>query len=37
MSIWDRAFLEALYTTSQTDRHPRTEIARSMVNDFMGR
>jgi hypothetical protein len=37
MSIWDRAFLKALYTTSQTDRHQRTEIARSMVNDFMGR
>ena len=37
MSIWDRAFLKALYETSQTDRHQRTEVARSMVNDFMGR
>jgi hypothetical protein len=37
LSIWDRAFLKALYTTSQTDRHQRTEIARSMVDDFMGR
>ena len=36
LSIWDRAFLKALYQTSQTDRHQRTEIARSMVNDFMG-
>jgi len=35
LSIWDRAFLKALYTTSQTDRHQRNEIARSMVNDFM--
>jgi hypothetical protein len=35
MSIWDRAFLAPLYRTSQTDRHQRTEIARSMVNDFM--
>jgi hypothetical protein len=35
MSIWDRAFLTSLYRTSQTDRHQRTEIARSMVNDFM--
>jgi hypothetical protein len=37
MSVWDRAFLKALYGTSQTDRHQRTEVARSMVNDFMGR
>jgi len=37
MSIWDRAFLKALYETSHTDRHQRTEIARSMVDDFMGR
>jgi hypothetical protein len=37
MSIWDRAFLKALYTSSQTDRHQRTEIARSMVNAFMSR
>jgi hypothetical protein len=36
LSIWDRAFLKALYQTSQTDRHQRTEIARSMVHDFMG-
>jgi hypothetical protein len=37
LSIWDRAFLKALYQTSQTDRHQRTQIARSMVSDFMGR
>jgi hypothetical protein len=37
MSIWDRAFLKALYETSHTDRHQRTEIARHMVRDFMGR
>jgi hypothetical protein len=37
MSIWDRAFLKALYSTSQVDRHQRTEIARAMVNDFMAR
>jgi hypothetical protein len=37
LSIWDRAFLKALYTTSQVDRHQRTEIARAMVNDFMAR
>jgi hypothetical protein len=37
LSIWDRAFLKALYQTAQADRHQRTEIARSMVNDFMGR
>lgn len=37
LSIWDRAFLKALYSTSQDDRHQRTEIARSMVNDFMAR
>lgn len=37
MSLWDRAFLKALYETSQDDRHQRTEIARSMVDDFMGR
>jgi hypothetical protein len=37
MSIWDRAFLKALYSTSQVDRHQRTEIARAMVSDFMSR
>jgi hypothetical protein len=37
MSIWDRAFLKALYETSHTARHQRTEIARHMVRDFMGR
>jgi hypothetical protein len=37
MSIWDRAFLKALYETSHTDRHQRTEIARHMVRDFMER
>jgi hypothetical protein len=37
MSIWDRAFLKALYETSQTDRHQRTEITRAMVRDFMSR
>jgi hypothetical protein len=36
MSIWDRAFLKALYQTSQTDRHQRTEVARSIVRDLMG-
>jgi hypothetical protein len=37
MSLWDRAFLKALYGTTQTDRHQRTEIVRAMVNDFMAR
>jgi hypothetical protein len=37
LSIWDRAFLKALYATSQDDRHQRTEIARAMVNDLMAR
>jgi hypothetical protein len=37
LSLWDRAFLKALYSTTQADRHQRTEIARAMVNDFMGR
>jgi hypothetical protein len=37
MSIWDRAFLKALYETSHADRHQRTEIARAMVRDFMDR
>lgn len=37
LSIWDRAFLKALYSTTQADRHQRTEIARAMVNDFMDR
>jgi hypothetical protein len=37
MSIWDRAFLKALYETSHADRHQRTEIARAMVRDFMSR
>jgi hypothetical protein len=37
LSIWDRAFLKALYGTSQVDRHQRTEIARAMVDDFMAR
>jgi hypothetical protein len=37
LSIWDRGFLKALYNTSQADRHQRTEIARSMVNDFLSR
>jgi hypothetical protein len=36
LSIWDRAFLKALYQTSQTDRHQRTEVARTMVRGFMG-
>jgi hypothetical protein len=36
MSIWDRTFLKALYSTSQVDRHQRTEIARDMVRSFMG-
>jgi hypothetical protein len=36
MSIWDRAFLKALYETSHTDRHQRTEVARHMVRGFMG-
>lgn len=36
MTLWDRAFLKALYQTSQVDRHQRTEIARAMVRDFMG-
>lgn len=36
LSPWDRAFLKALYDTSQDDRHQRTEIARSMVRSFMG-
>jgi hypothetical protein len=37
MTIWDRAFLNALYRTSQKDRQQRSEIARAMVNDFMAR
>jgi hypothetical protein len=37
LSIWDRAFLKALYATSHTDRHQRAEIARAMVRDFMER
>ncbi|MGH8241675.1 MAG: hypothetical protein ACREXP_32280, partial [Steroidobacteraceae bacterium] len=37
LSIWDRAFLKALYATSQVNRHQRAEIARHMVRDFMGR
>ena len=37
MSVWDRAFLKALYETSQVDRHQRTEIARAMASDFMDR
>jgi hypothetical protein len=37
LSIWDRAFLKALYETSHTDRHQRAEIARAMVRDFMER
>jgi hypothetical protein len=37
LSIWDRAFLKALYQTSQVDRHQRSEIARAMVNDFVDR
>jgi hypothetical protein len=36
MSIWDRAFLKALYETSQVDMHQRNEIARSMVRAFVG-
>ena len=37
LSIWDRAFLKALYETSQVDRHQRSEIARHMVRNFMER
>jgi hypothetical protein len=32
-----RAFLKALYQTSQVDKYQRTEIARAMVNDIMAR
>ena len=37
LSVWDNAFLKALYSTTQADRHQRTEIARAMVNAFMAR
>ena len=35
MSAWDRSFLKALYHTSQESRFQRSEIAQSIVRDFM--
>jgi hypothetical protein len=35
MSAWDRSFLKALYSTSQKSRFQRSEMARSMVRDFV--
>ena len=35
MSAWDRSFLKALYSTPQKSRFQRSEIARSMVRDFV--
>ena len=35
MSAWDRSFLQALYSTSQSSRFQRSEIARSIVRDFV--
>ena len=37
MSDWDRAFLKGLYTTSQSSRFQRSEIARQMVKSFIAR
>jgi hypothetical protein len=35
MSAWDRSFLKALYSTSQESRFQRSEMARSIVRDFV--
>ncbi len=35
MSGWDRSFLKALYSTPQKSRFQRSEIARSMVREFV--
>lgn len=35
MSIWDRAFLKALYRTAQDARNQRSAIAQIMVRDFV--
>lgn len=35
MSAWDRSFLKALYSTPQKSRFQRSEIAHSMVRDFV--
>jgi hypothetical protein len=35
MSVWDRSFLKALYNTSQESHFQRSEMARSMVRDFV--
>jgi hypothetical protein len=35
MSAWDRSFLKALYNTPQRSRFQRSEMARSMVRDFV--
>jgi hypothetical protein len=35
MSAWDRSFLRALYSTPQQSRFQRSEMARSMVRDFV--
>ena len=35
MSAWDRSFLKALYSTSQSSRFQRSEMARSIVRDFV--
>lgn len=35
MSAWDRSYLKALYSTPQKSRFQRSEIARSMVRDFV--
>jgi hypothetical protein len=32
---WDRSFLKALYSMSQKSRFQRSEMARSIVRDFM--
>jgi hypothetical protein len=36
LSAWDRGFLKALYHTPQKSHFQRSEIARSMVRDFVG-
>ena len=35
MSAWDRSFLKALYSTSQSSRFQRSEMARSIGRDFV--
>lgn len=33
LSVWDAAFLKALYQTSQSDRHQRVDIAKHMLGE----